>query len=414
MKNIKLDTVLLFALVIPFIMMFRLSPGDTPYWLFGIIFLALFINVAVDIGFFPIKDILYNKIKLFLLWFLIFITIGASIFSEIVVRHQTSPIYHVHDIILQQEAAVKFLLHGKNPYAETYLNTPMAQWHYSDTEINPALYHFVMQPSYVLIAVPFYLIMGHTIGFFDARVPLFILFIALILLAQYVQKDPEKKREFMTLLAFNPAMVGYLVEGRDDVFMYAFLFGAFVFLYKKHFSLAGVLMALAFTVKQSVWPIFPFYIAYLYFSTRNIKKTVVYLLPFSFITVCIIGPFFAWNPKAFIDSTILYLSGNTMHSYPISGYGLGMILHQVGAIKDVHDQYSFTIWQLIICLPLLACLLIWLKKQTTTIRLILSYGIFLMVFWYLSRYFNNSHAGFLSIIFLTAYFWPKITHEQIS
>ena len=412
MKNIKLDTILLFALVVPFIMMYRIGPGDTPIWLFGLIFLSLLSNIFLDIGVFKLKEKVYNRAKLFLLWFLVFATIGGGLFSEIIVRHQTAPIYHVNDIILQQEAAIKFLVHGQNPYSVTYVNTPMAQFHYSDSEINPALYHFVMQPFYVLFAVPFYLVMGHTIGFFDARVPLFILFIILLVMAQFLQKDPEKKREFMTLLAFNPAMLGYFIEGRDDIFMYTFLFAAFYLLYKKKFSGAGFLMALAFTIKQSVWPLFPFYAAFLYFSSKNIKKTIIWLIPFSILILAIIGPFFFWNPKAFLDSTIFYLSGNTTHSYPIAGYGLGMLLYQAGIIKNVHQQYPFTIWQIIICLPLLIGLIIWLGKKVSVVRLILSYGIFLFVFWYLNRYFNNSHVGFLSMVFITAYFWPNTSYDH--
>ena len=39
---------------------------------------------------------------------------------------------------------------------------------------------------------------------------------------------------------------------------------------------------------------------------------------------------------AFLESTILFLSGNATHSYPISGYGLGMVLNDVGIIKDIN------------------------------------------------------------------------------
>src|SRR5579859_7208415 len=145
MKQIKLDSILLFALVIPFIMTYRIGPGNTPYWLFGLIFLSLFLNIILDVRWITVlvkKQALYKSI---LLWFIIFVSIWSTFFSEIIVRHQTAPIYHVHDIILQQEAAVKFFLHGKNPYAVTYFGTPLEKWHYSDTEVNPALYHFVMQ-----------------------------------------------------------------------------------------------------------------------------------------------------------------------------------------------------------------------------------------------------------------------------
>lgn len=409
MKNIKLSSVLLFALLIPFIMNYRLSPGDTPFWLFGFIFLGLISYILLDI--LNLREKTMFSLKTILLTLLIIGSIGTASYSSIVVRHQTSPIYNIHDVILQQEAAIRFLLHGKNPYEATYFGTPLEQWHYSDTEVNPALYHFVMQPLYLIFAIPFYFVTTRTVGFFDGRIPLLFLFASLLAMAWYVIKDKEKKLEFVTLLAFGPATLGYLIEGRDDVFMFAFLFAALIFLYKKRLSWAGVLMSLAFLVKQSVWPIFPFYFAYLYFQNKNLKKTIIQLLPFSVIFVAGVVPFLAWNSKAFLDSTIFYLSGSTAHSYPISGYGFGMILNQMGIIKDVHAYFPFWIIQVLIGLPVMAGFIFWQKKNNNIQRLILSYAIFLFVFWYFSRYFNNSHLGYLSMVLITAYFWSQDSKE---
>lgn len=409
MKNIKLDSILLFALVIPFIMTYRLSPGDTPYWWFGLIFLGLLTYMVLDLGWVSLKESVFSLYKNILLWVLIVGVIGSALFSAIIVRHQTSPIYNVHDIILQQEAAVRFFLHGTNPYSATYFNTPLKDWHYSDTEINPALYHFVMEPVYLVLPVPFYLVMGHGLGFFDARVPLFALFLVMLFVAYKIVTDPDRKRQFLTILAFNPATLGYFLEGRDDVFMYAFLLAGFYLLYQKKFVWGMVAAALAFATKQSVWPIFPFLFTYIYFQKKNIKQTLYAFIPFLITFAIATLPFFAWNPSAFLQSTVFYLSGNDPHSYPIAGYGFGSLLHQIGFIKDVHLYYPFWIWQAIFCLPLLFWLIIWQKKSNSMQRLIIVYGIFLFVFWYLSRYFNNSHLGYLSMIFITAYFWPEET-----
>src|SRR5258706_6630887 len=172
--------------------------------------------------------------------------------------------------------------------------------------------------------------MGHTVGFFDARVPLFILFLSLLILAGRVVKDHEKSRQFIILLAFNPAMLGYFLEGRDDIFMYVFLFAAFFFLQKDKNLWSGICMGIAFAIKQSVWPIFPFYVAYLFFQTEktNILRTIKLLIPFIVTSAIIILPFLLWNPQAFLQSTVFYLSGNDPHSYPVAGYGVGSMLHQ--------------------------------------------------------------------------------------
>lgn len=403
----KLDTIILFSLIIPFVMTYRIGPGDTPIWLFGFIFLGLLSSLSLDLGLFKLSPKIYAKIKMSLLWLLIIFSIGSAIFSEIIVRHQTAPIYHVHDIILQQEAAIRFLLHGKNPYAVNYFNTPLAQWHYSDTEVNPALYHFVMQPFYLIFAIPFYISMVKIFGFFDARVPLFFLFFIVLIVMQKIVKTPEKKRLALTLMAFNPAMLGYLIEGRDDIFMYAFLLLGFLFLQKSKNIIAGISMALAFAVKQSAWPFFPFYVFFLYIKKKNFKEVILSLAPFSLVFGIIVLPFFFWNQKAFVDSTILYLSGNVQNSYPIAGYGLGALLHQLGFIASVHQYYPFLIWQLFLSFPLMVGFFIWLRKEISVRKVIIAYGIFLFVFWYSSRYFNNSHLGYLSMVFITAYLWEE-------
>lgn len=412
MNRLSLSSVLLFPLAIFFIMQYRISPGETPYALFGVIFALLLGFVIVDLISLPKK--IYAYVKQILLGVIVILVIGSAFFSAIVVRHQTSPIYNIHDIILQQEAAIRFFIHGKNPYATSYFGTPLEQWNYSDKDVNPALYHFVMEPFYLIFALPFYFLMTRTAGFFDARIPLVFLFAVLLILASRVVKDTEKKLLFIILLAFNPATLGYLLEGRSDIFMYTFLFAGFYLLSIKRFAWAGVLIALSFCIKQSAWLVFPFYASYLFFVLGSWKKVLQNMTPFLVIFAGIVLPFYFWNPKAFFDSTVLYLSGDTMHSYPISGYGFGMVLNQIGVISNVHQYFPFTIIQIIIGVPVLVSLLLFLRKRPSVDRLILVYGIFLFVYWYFSRYFNNSHLGYLSMIFITAYFWLSEEKKGLS
>lgn len=402
---IKLDSILLFALLIPFIMTYRISPGDTPFWFFGLIFLGLLGYLTLDLLNIPVKK--YFNLKQVVLWLLIIGVIGSAFYSAIIVRHQTSPIYNIHDIVLQQESAIRFLLDAKNPYSTSYFGTPLEQWNYSDKEVNPALYHFVMEPFYILFALPFYFISNLFFGFFDGRIPLLFLFLSLLVLASTIVKDREKRLLFLILLSFNPAMLGYTLEGRSDIFMFAFLFAGFYLLEKNRLILAGIPIGLAFAVKQSAWPILPFYIAYLFFKRRNVPETAKNLSLFLVTLSLVLLPFVLWDYRALLDSTVFYLSGTAQNSYPVSGYGLGKLLNQMGVIKDIHQYFPFHIFQIIIGAPLIFFLIRFLKKNPTVSRLVLIYGIFLFVFWYLSRYFNNSHLGYLSMVFITAYFWPK-------
>ena len=404
MKSLKLDSILAFVLIIPFIMTVRISPRETPYFLFGLIFAGLLLYLALDI--LKLKSVLYEKLKNITMWGLIIVVIISSFASAIIVRHESSPIYNVHDILVQQEAAIRFLLDGKNPYRETYHNTPLSDWHYSDKEENPALYHFVMQPFYLIFSLPFYPLFGRTIGYFDGRFPLLFLFFLSLAVAFRIIKDGEKRRSFVFLLTFNPLMVYYTLEGRSDFFMYGFLMAGFYLLHKSKYLLSAVLMGFAFAVKQSVWPLFPLYITYLWFKNKNKKDLIKPLSVFAMTFGTIVLPFFLWDPKAFLDSTVFYLSGNALHSYPISGYGFGMLLNEFGFINDLKGNFPFIIPQIIVAMPTLALLINYLRKNSTVKNLILTYAVFLFVFWYFSRYFNNNHIIYLTILLTTAYFWP--------
>lgn len=411
MKNMRfsLSSVLLAVLVVPVIMTYQINPGDTNYIQFGLIFLGLFLTFILDI--LPITQKKYYLFKYLLFFFVLALSVGGAFLSAVVVRHKVAPVFQIHDIILQLEAAIRFFIDGVNPWAATYHNTFMAAWHFSDTLENPALYHFVMMPFYLLFSLPFYVLSNHTIGYFDGRIPLYFLYFSLIPMVFNLVKEREQKLIFTILLLLNPAMFLYTLEGRSDVFMYAFLFAGLMFLGVKRFIYAGIAIALAFTVKQSVWPILPLYIGYLYFVSKDLKQALIRFAPFVGVFLALTIPFFLWNPSAFLNSTVFYLSGNTEHSYPISGYGLGMLLHQLGFIKNLADSYPFIIWQVIIIVPLLIGLLIFLRKNPSVKMVIFTYGILLFAYWYLSRYFNNSHVAYLTMVFLTAYFWPSAPIE---
>lgn len=402
--SFSLSSILLASLTVPIVMTYQIFPGDTNFIQFGLIFLLLVLNFVLDI--LKLSEKKYFQYKSIIFWTLLFLVVGGAFISAIMVRHKVAPIFQVHDIILQLEAAIRFFLDGINPWSATYHNTFMAQWHYSDTSENPALYHFVMMPFYLIFSLPFYFISNRTLGYFDGRIPLYFLYFTLLLISFRLIKDREKKFVFTSLIALSPAMFAYTLEGRSDIFMFSFFISGIYFLQKRSFNLAGILIALAFLIKQSIWPILPLYFSYVYFVSSGLRKTIVRIIAFILTFFAGSLPFFIWDPVAFLNSTIFYLSGNTVHSYPISGYGFGMVLYQLGFIKDLLKPYPFIMWQIIFVVPVLILLLIYLKKFTNIKSLLFAYGILAFVYWYFSRYFNNSHVGYLTMVFITAYFWP--------
>jgi hypothetical protein len=403
MKNIQpafsLDGVLLFSLTLSFIMKYRISPGDTPYWLFTLIFILL-------LSYFFVNS---SKMKTILVWLAIIMTIGSALLSSVIVRYQTAPEFGVHDIILQLESAIRYMLQGINPYAADYFGTPLEKWHYSDTDVNPALYHFVMPPFYLLFSIPFYFLGTSLFGLVDGRLPLIFCFVGILfVLSKWVEQ--KQRPTALLLFAFNPATIDYFIEGRSDFFMHFFLVASLWFLYQRRALWSAVLLALAFAVKQSIWPFFPLYFLYMYSTHR--KQFFSSLGVFSSVFIGIILPFILWDTHAFIGSTVLYLSGGGENSYPISGYGFGMLLYQMGIIREVSAYFPFTVFQVLGTLPVLYIAGIYIVKKPTVRNLLFSYAFVLFVFWYFSRYFNNSHIGYISSILVTAYFLPEQDNEK--
>lgn len=402
-----IDSLLLFALSIPIVMQYRILPVvGTPYWLFCILFFILGLHVIVSC--FP--DILgkyqkyLNAIKLLLLGVTICITLVGSTMTAMFDRARTAPSYNVHDIILQQESAMRYLIVGKNPYKETYFGTQVESFHYAELgkdAVNPALYHFVMPPWYLLFPFIFYYPSIHTVGFFDGRMALLFTMGMLLVFLWYWFRNKAVARIAIIFSALSPSVVNYFVEGRSDVFALAWLMGSLLFLGRKRYVLSSIFLALSLLSKQTTWFIMPFYILYLWKQTaknRNLFWTSAFVCVV--VGVLFVAPFLMWDGKAFIDSVVLYLTGNAATSYPVSGYGLSMVLYDAGIIKDIHAFYPFMYWQIAIALPLLIFLLRWLWNKPSEAKLMMSYAIFLCVYWYLSRYFNNSHLGYLSMLFV--------------
>lgn len=402
------DSLLLFAFAIPVVMKYRILPVDgTPYWLFGVLFFILgahgFVSVYPDVlG--RYKKYL-DRIKMFFVLATIAITVGGVVVTAMFDRAKTAPVYGVHDIILQQESAMRLLIVGKNPYKETYFGTTVEMFNYDEpgnTEaVNPALYHFVMPPWYVLFPFIFYYTSIPVVGFFDGRMALLFTMGMLLVALWFWYRDKGIARIAMIMTALSPSVVDYFIEGRSDVFALSWLVVSLVLLSRKRYVWSGVLLALALMSKQTIWFVVPFYVLYVWRQTAKHRADFWRMgVAVMVVSLGLVVPFMAWDFRAFFESVVLYLTGNSATSYPVSGYGLGMVLYSLGFIRDIHAYYPFIFWQAAFALPLLVILLRWLSRKPSESRLVISYAVFLMVYWYLSRYFNNSHLGYLSMLFV--------------
>jgi hypothetical protein len=400
-----IDALLLMLFGLPVVLRYKILPTETtPYWLFGIVFFILIFHLVISL--YPkyigsLSRLL--RIKSFFLWTTICIVLFGVVGTSIIDRSRVSPTYGVHDIILQQEAAMRYLIQGKNPYKETYFGTPVEQFHYdevSKNDVNPALYHFVMPPWYLLFPFSFYFISIPTLGYFDGRFALLFTMILLLIFLSKWFKNRLLGNIAIVITALSPATVDYFIEGRSDMFALSWFVVSLVLLERKRISLSALFFAFSLLSKQTIWFALPFYLVYLWnIQKKNIKSLIKPLSIITIVCLLLVGPFLLWDYRAFIESVILYLSGGTSTSYPVSGYGLSMMLYEFGFISDRHAYYPFIIWQILFGLPVLIASIMWLIKSPRMGRLLVGYAVTLSVVWYTSRYFNNSHMAFLSSIF---------------
>lgn len=397
---------LLFALSTPVVMHYRIFPVEgTSYPVFLAFFLLNLINIFYSL-YTKSNELVFNKVTNFLTWGVIVIALVGAMWTSIADRGKIAPgqNFQTHDIILQLESAIRYVTRGKNPYKETYFGTPMESWHYSEDgkdAVNPALYHFVMPPGYLLSAYPFYFVSMRTLGYFDGRMPLLAALVGLLFILFVWMKDKSIARLAIILTAFNPATVDYLIEGRSD-FQVLFWFILTLFLLdKKHIFWSAITFAFALMTKQTVWFAFPVLFGYIWvnYQKNRVKQIITFSLISGFVSFGFMLPFLLWDWRAFIDSVVFYLSGNSVHSYPISGYGLGMLLMGWGVIRNIHDTYPFAVWQALLGIPAIAAGIWWITKSKNMSTVIIVHAATLFVVWYISRYFNNSHVGYLATLF---------------
>lgn len=374
----------------------------TPYILFGMLFFCL-IGFSLLSVFSP-KSPKFMLMRSILLWVSIGISLGGASITAIVDRHATAPIWGTHDIILQQEAAIRYLTQKKNPYKETYFGTPVEMFRYEEIgnpkATNPALYHFVMPPGYLLLPLPFYWLANRLFGYFDGRMVLVMLMIgSLVVLSRWFKKK-DIGEVAMILTALSPAAVDYFIEGRSDLFALAFLIGALYFFKKPTVYVATLFFSLAMLSKQTMWFAMPLYLAQLYtFYRKDWKQIMLHVLFMAIIGSIFVGPFLVWNAQAFLDSVIFYLSSGGATGYPVSGYGLSMILYSLKVIKGLHDYYPFLLWQGVFGLPTIVVSIWFFLKKPSHSRFLLGFALTLFSIWYTSRYFNNSHVAVVAGLF---------------
>ena len=352
------------------------------------------------------------------------LVISLSIFiSAVIIRHKFGdPL--IHDGALMTEIAAEMVTEGKNPYTESYYGTSLASWGEYDGMIvvngqlveNPALDHYIYLPLNFLIITPFQELTKYFNLFFDYRYLLYMFwFLAFLSLFAILRKNQHRVIAGVLFL-LNPLMIDGVSVGMNDILMVAFLVFTFLFLFKKKYLLATAMVALACVFKQTIWFFLPLYLAWLGFQLRDeqrLKKDwYKHAIVFFVVFVLIVGPFLIWDAGSFLDDVFLYPIGATEQIYPINGYSLASLMNIFGSVGLFDKLPYLSIVQIIICLPLLILFLFFIKKNRSKSLLITLYALWLIIYWFFSRFFNPNYIAYIVSLLMLGYFW-YLKEEEI-
>ncbi|MBT4936467.1 hypothetical protein HON22_00970, partial [Candidatus Peregrinibacteria bacterium] len=224
-RSISLTAIILFLLVSVRLAITGYDSSFTLVFTYSLSFIILLGYLLLDVASRIPKDIVKSgKVVLLILLMVILIVIPAS--SNMYSRAEGNPQALVHDGIVQTEEAINYLFAGKNFYTEDYTNTPVAEWSEGkisellsrEVIVNPAIYHNIYLPFYVLVSAPFQGISDLLFDWYDQRIVLLLALLGVILLF-FKKGGIREKTLFATVIfAFNPLFIRFFVEGRNDIF----------------------------------------------------------------------------------------------------------------------------------------------------------------------------------------------------
>lgn len=350
-----------------------------------------------------------QRIKLLVLGAIIFTYVVAPMAREIGLRHASGkPWTFVHDNVIQMEEAVKFLLAGKNPYVESYVNTPLMQW----DPRNPALYHSVNLPLQFLVGVPFHLLAMHTLGWFDLRFVYLLIFVVTCPLVYRLGRDREGSLALLAIFALDPFFTSTLVEGRNDIVVMACLVAMLWAWQRGRRTAAMIALGLMCASKHTAFVLLPFVALALALADGDAGESWASLVrrrgpaalramgPAWLTMALVILPFVVWSPAGVYRSVIAYPFGTTAHSYPIrgDGYGISDWIILLGLVRGPYDYFPFAWIELAVTAPCLVALAVWQRRRGSLGAMLIAWALTLFAAQFTARYFNQNHFGFILFV----------------
>ncbi len=324
----------------------------------------------------------------------------APTIASIVLRETGRPYTYIHDGALMIEWAARKLLLGQNPYVADYLDTPLFYWPMVN---NPALYHLTYFPSLFLVTVPFVWLFDHLGLFWDQRYLYLPAFLATLVVLPLLVKRTEHRLALVALVALNPQLFPFVVEGRNDFFVLLFLFLGIALLQREHRAWGSLAIAAAAAAKLHALFFLPFLAVWLLATRKpgSLREALAALrpaIPAAILLAVTFIPFLANDFAAFYDDVVRYNAGGAAWTYPISGVGFSALLLALGVIEYRQADFPFAAIEVAVAAPIA---LWWLRKlwrEPTISTLLTGYALTLLAFLFFGRYFQGNYLGYILAI----------------
>ncbi|HYK99515.1 MAG TPA: glycosyltransferase 87 family protein [Candidatus Acidoferrales bacterium] len=321
----------------------------------------------------------------------------APTIASLILRETGRPYTYIHDGALMIEWAARTLIAGQNPYVADYLDTPLFYWPMVN---NPALYHLTYFPFLFLITLPFVWLFDHVGLFWDERYLYLPAYIATLAVVPLLVRRAEHRLALVALIALNPQLFPFVVEGRNDFFVLFFLFAGLVLLQRDRRTLGSLGIAAAAAAKLHALFLLPFVVVWLV-ATRKPKtigdaaRALRPLIPAAIFLAVTFIPFLVNDWNAFYDDVVRYNAGGAAWTYPISGMGFSALLLALGVIDYRQADFPFAPIEILVATPVALWWLRRLWRDPTLPTMLTGYALTLLAFLFFGRYFQGNYLGYI-------------------
>lgn len=352
-------------------------------------------------------EALRHRLKVALIVLIVVFTVFLPSLKLVALRQQTGPASYSHDGgVIQTEATIDYLLTGKNPYVEDYLNTPMAEW--GINEFRTALYHYPYLPWTFLFSAPFRLLSDALFGWYDQRFVYLLLFALTLALLPRLARTRERALLLLMVIGLNPIMGSDLIYGQNDSFILAWIVLSLWLWERGRDSriprpwqiASAAVFGLACASKPTAWFLAPFYLLWIVGNEPRsfgewLRRAVRLGWPALAAALLVVGPYFVWNPAALVDDVWKWSTGAPPTGYQIWGWGASNLTLAAGWVQSRFAQWPFWVPELLIGVPLMAALLVRQWRDNGLGRALWNYALFLFAFFFVSRFLNENYLGYI-------------------